>query len=94
MQECVNITYTNVYLGRLFGFRYQHQVIETVIFRMVWIILPDWFTPVSEPLNIASQKPTFHKKLSLAWCQLFDVNYAVHSCNGGYVKIQTRGYYC
>ena len=65
--RCLNITYTVISPNSLFGLRYQHQVIELGRPQTVRILLPYWFTWVN-------------KKVSLAWCHIWDVRSSVQYC--------------
>ena len=53
MQKRVNTSYTTIYPNRIFGLRYQNQVLEFMRLRMVWILIPYWFTWVKEMWNTA-----------------------------------------
>ena len=73
-EKCVNISYTIISLEFLFGFHYQHQVIELMIFRTVEILIPDRFTLENEPWNIDHNPP-----LPKTMCLCHSVNFVISS---------------
>ena len=87
MRECVKITYTTFFLGCLFRFCYQNQVIKLMRPWKSRILLPDWFNLVNEPWYTAKKTPLYQNKVFLTWCQTCDVISAVHYCTGVNVQI-------